>query len=331
MRLRKKVYVRQSKILKNLKSNGMESLQTIKSRLRAVNNIGKITRAMEVVAATKMRRAQELAINARPYAFQALGLLSKLTDYKIPNVPLLSDREIKKTLMVIISSDRGLVGSFNTQVFRLVSEFIKSNLLTRENLEVITLGKKALSFADKNGHVIREKFLNFGNMVKPEQMESVSELIIGGFLSDKWDRVVTISMNFKTTILQAPLIREVFPVNFEMIKKTIKEIVPEHGRYSDLLDLVDIDRKETTEYIFEPSKEEVLNSLIPHLIKMQFYHLMLEANASEHSARRVAMKTASDNADEVAGKLSMDYNKVRQSNITRELIEITSTQSALQG
>ncbi len=309
----------------------MESLQTIKGRLRAVNNIGKITRAMEVVAATKMRKSQELAINSRPYAFQVLKLLSRLVDHKTATTPLLSDRGTKRTLMVIISSDRGLVGSFNNQLFRLAQDFIKSDRLSGELLKVVTIGKKALNFAEKNGYNIEQKFLNFGNLVKPEQMEVVSLLIINGFLAHKWDKVVIISMNFKTTITQVPLLRQVLPINFEMIKKTVKDIIPEHGRYADTEDLSSFENVEPTDYIFEPSKNQILNSLTPHLIKMQFYHLMLEANASEHSARRVAMKTASDNADQVSGRLSMDYNKARQSNITRELIEITSTQSALQG
>jgi F-type H+-transporting ATPase subunit gamma len=310
----------------------MESLQTIKSRLRAVNNIGKITRAMEVVAATKMRRAQELALNSRPYSFQALDLLARLIEHRTPNIPILKNREVKNSLMLIVSSDRGLVGSFNTQLFRTISDYVKQNDLTSDNLKVITVGKKAVSFAEKNGYNIRQKFLNFGNMVRPDQMEEVSELIIQGFLKGDWDRVVTISMNFKTTITQFPLVQQILPVDFEMIKKTVTEIIPSYGRYADIKDPEDFNKRDDkVDYIFEPSKEEILNSLIPHLIKMQVYHLMLEANASEHSARRVAMKTASDNADEIAGKLSLDYNKVRQGNITRELIEITSTQSALQG
>ncbi|MDO8493256.1 MAG: ATP synthase F1 subunit gamma [bacterium] len=310
----------------------MESLQTIKSRLRAVNNIGKITRAMEVVAATKMRRAQEVAINSRPYSFQALELLSRLiAQHKNPDMPILKDREIKNTLLVIVSSDRGLVGSFNNQLFRVVSEYIKNNSLTAKNFSVVTVGKKAMNFADKNGYKIEQKFLNFGNMVRTTEMAAVSNMIIDGYLASKWDRVVAISMNFKSTIVQNAVTRQILPVDFEMIKKIVKDIVPERGRYAGLAIPVDLSRAASRDYIFEPSKTEILSSLIPHLIKMQFYHLMLEANASEHSARRVAMKTASDNADEVAGKLSLDYNKVRQSNITRELIEITSTQGALQG
>ena len=307
----------------------MESLQTIKNRLRAVNNIGKITRAMEVVAATKMRKAQELALGGRPYAFQALRLLSKITPHQTSPAPILTSREVKTVLLVIVSSDRGLVGSFNNQLFRTVSEFIHAGNFLPERLRALVVGKKALSFAEKLGLTMEQKFLNFGNMTRPEQMDDISNLMIKGFLEGKWDRVVTVSMNFKTTLVQTPVVRQILPVNFEMIKKTVKEIIPEHGRYADLVTPADFDDDSETDYIFEPSTVEILNSLTSHLLKMQIYHLMLEANASEHSARRVAMKTASDNADEVAGKLSMDYNKVRQSNITRELIEITSTEAAL--
>ncbi len=307
----------------------MESLQTIKNRLRAVNNIGKITRAMEVVAATKMRKAQELAINSRPYSFHALGMLARLNEHKIKSVLILHEREIKNTLVVLVSSDRGLVGSFNNQLFRIVAQLMNDFKSDPERLKFCTIGKKALNFCEKNGYAVENKFLNFGNMARPEQMAEVSEYILQGYLNGSWDKVVTVSMHFKTTITQVALTRQILPVNFEVIKRTVKEIVPEHGKYSELRNFTDTSESKKIDYIFEPSKEEILNDLIPHLIKMQFYHLMLEANASEHSARRVAMKTASDNADDVAGKLSLDYNKVRQSNITRELIEITSTQSAL--
>ncbi|MBI3632370.1 MAG: ATP synthase F1 subunit gamma [Candidatus Vogelbacteria bacterium] len=306
-------------------------MQTIKNRLRAINNIGKITKAMEVVAATKMRKAQELAVNSRPYSWQVLDLLSRLISHKTDSVPFLQEREVRNTLMMIVSSDRGLVGSFNNQLFRVIDEYVRSNKLTTDNFKVVTIGKKAMNFTIKNSYVSEKNFLNFGNMAKPNQMDSVSDFIIEGFLAAKWDRVMSVSMNFKTTLVQTPLLRQIMPVNFDMIRKTVAEIVPTHGRYSELKDIKP-EQMEMNEinYLFEPPKDELLNKLIPHLIKMQLYHVMLEANASEHSARRVAMKTASDNADEVASKLSTDYNKVRQSNITRELIEITSTQSALQ-
>lgn len=322
----------------------MESLQALKSRLRAVNNIGQITKAMEVVSATKMRRAQEVALNSRPYAFEALRLLERVSRGASPTsngangraaIPLAETRLIQKTLVVVVSSDRGLAGSFNAQVFRAADAFLANN---RQNGKfghsyiLATIGKKAGAYAAKRGFEIAAKFHDWSDHAEPEEVEPLMRLAVDGFLENRWDRVVTISTHFRTTLKQEVLIRQILPVDFEKIRETAAEIVPERGRWANPQTQI---RGGSTsinggvEYIFEPSPAEALNALIPHLVKMQFYHLVLEANASEHSARMVAMKNASDNAEDLSGKITLDYNKARQASITKEIIEITSTQSAM--
>ncbi len=306
----------------------MESLQSIKSRLRAVKNVGQITKAMEVVSATKMRRAQEIALNSRAYAFTALHLLEKLARNNPVQNTLTTERPVKKTCLVIVASDKGLTGAFNTQVFRATDRFLTKENLKSESLDVITIGKKSTMYASKKKLNLVGTFYEVGDYIEPEEVEPISKLIIEGFEKNTWDRVITISTHFRTALKQETLIRQILPVDFLKIREIVKEIVPEHGRFSDIIETYNGNNEEI-EYIFEPSPEETISVLISHLVKMQIYHLILEANASEHSARRVAMKTASDNADELGGELNLTYNKARQSNITGELIEITSTQNAL--
>lgn len=306
----------------------MESLQTTKNRRKAVQNVGQITKAMEVVAATKMRRAQEVALNSRPYAFEAIHLLKKLSQNTPIQTILTTDRPVKKTVLVIIASDKGLTGAFNTQVMRATDRFLEVGKFAPDNLSIVAIGKKTVAYAAKKKLNLAGSFLGVGDFIKPSEAEPIAKFLIQGFEKGEWDRVITISTHFRTALKQETLTRQILPVDFQKIKEAIKEIVPEHGRYSDIIESQNSNHEET-EYIFEPSPSAAIEFLVPHLVKLQIYHLILEANASEHSARRVAMKTASDNAEELANNLTLEYNKARQASITRELIEITSTQTAL--
>ncbi|MDO8496682.1 MAG: ATP synthase F1 subunit gamma [bacterium] len=306
------------------------SIIEVKNRIKAVKNIGQITKAMEVVAATKMRKSQQVALNSRPYAFKALQLLSVLGQQEKVKTELMRIRPVKKTLLVIVTSDRGLAGSFNSQVTRLADKFLDAYTNdSGEKLKVVAIGKKAISYANKKKLDLIAEFSGFGDFINPEETNPVAELMIKGFLNKKWDRVVTISTHFHSTLKQEVLIRHILPVDLEKIQKTIDEIIPEHGRFSEFKQIRRLAMSSNLDYIFEPSPKELIEGLVDHLVRMQVYHLVLEANASEHSARMVAMKTASDNAKELSGKLNLEYNKARQAGITKELIEITSAVSTL--
>lgn len=308
----------------------MESLQKTKSRIRAVKNIGQITKAMEVVAATKMRKSQQVALNSRPYAFKALQLLSVLGQHAPIKTPLFQARPSKKTLLIIVTSDRGLAGSFNSQVLRLADLFLKSYQETgNEGLKVIAVGKKAIAYTNNKKLNLVEGFSGFGDFINPEETNPAAELMIKGFLNKEWDRVVTISTHFRSTLKQEVLMRQVLPVDLNKIKETIAEIIPDHGRFAEFKLSALSFKPSAIDYIFEPSPKELIKGLVDHLVRMQVYHLVLEANASEHSARMVAMKTASDNAKELSGKLNLEYNKSRQAGITKELIEITAAVNTL--
>lgn len=314
-----------------------ESLQNIKSRLGAVKNIGQITKAMEVVSATKMRKSQETALGSRPYAFFALQLLEKLLKSEETGklkLPLAESREIKKTMVVVIASDRGLAGSFNAQAFRAAENLIiKDEYSKKEGHEFIfvAVGKKAENFISKNKWNMYAKFSGFGDFIETEEVEPLASLLAEGYLSGKFDRVLAVSTHFRTALFQEVLTRQILPLDLEKVEQTIRDIVPERGKYSKegMSEGRAVSARAQTEYILEPSPAEVLNMLLPHLFKMQVYHIVLEANASEHSARRVAMKNAADNADEISTDLSISYNKARQASITNEMIEISGTQSAL--
>jgi len=319
----------------------MESLQTTKTRLKAVKNVGQITKAMEVVAATKMRRAQEAALNTRPYAYEALKLLGRVLAAYLPaqaglrrqvaplSLPMTVARPVKKTLVLIVASDRGLAGSFNGQIFKLADQFFtRDELAGREGHEylIVSVGKKAAAYSAKKPFKTVRTFDNAMDVTELGQIAELSEFLTDGFLKKDWDRVVTISTHFRTALKQEPLLRQILPLDLAKIKETIKEIVPERGRYSG--EKVEMNGKEetrATDYILEPSPRELLENLMAHLAGMQIYHLFLEVKASEHSARRVAMKTASDNATELGDALTLEYNKARQVGITRELAEITTT------
>ena len=301
----------------------MESRQSLIQRRRAVANIGAITKAMEVVAAIKMRKSQELALASRPYAFKVLELLHKLSRFASLETKFTVKRPVKKTLVVVMTSDRGLIGSFNTQVLRSLERF------QDKGHYFAAVGRKAEAYLLRKNLPVAASFHGFGDFVKVSEIKPLYEFVLAGFEKGDWDRVVTLSMHFRTALQQEVLTREILPMEVENIGRTVQEIIPEEGRWAELRKEVGLPAREL-DYLFEPSPGELLENLIPHLLKMQLYHLVLEANASEHSARRVAMKNASDNAGDLLKELTLRYNKARQAAITNELIEIVSTKSAIE-
>lgn len=312
----------------------MESIHHIKSRIKTVKNVGQITKAMELVASTKMRKAQDIALRSRPYAFGALELLQNVAANTPQENIFTVARDVKNTLVVLVASDKGLTGSFNTQVYKAADSFFKENKSSdvAGSFLILPIGKKSLQYAIKNNIPAIDGYFGVGDFVTPDECMPIAQKCIDGYLNGRWDKVVVISTHFRTTLRQEVLVRQLMPISTNEIKKVIEEIIPEHGRYSSFVgssSSFDTAKSGAVEYIFEPSPAAVFEALIPHLLAMQIYHVVLEANASEHSARRVAMKTASDNADDLSGQLTLVYNKARQANITTELIEITSTQQAL--
>lgn len=303
------------------------ALRDIKRRIKSVKNTSQITKAMEVVSATKMRKSQTHAIGGRPYAIAALEILQNLL-MRIPaKVSLMQPREIKKTLLLAVTSDRGLAGAFNANVLRAIDAWRKEHGDMPH--EIATVGKKALQyFTNRKINLVRS-FSDYGDYVSQQETEPLADFLIAGFEAGAWDRVIVFYTNFRTTLRQEVRMVEVLPVHIEGVEEAIKGITPEYGRFSEVGRGLDHTRYHY-EYTFEPSPTEVLERLVPTLVRIQLHHIILESNASEHSARMVAMKNASENAKDLISELTISYNKARQAGITRELTEITAGKEAIE-
>ncbi len=316
-----------------------ESLQSLKTRLKSVKNIGQITKAMELVAATKMRRSQEVALSSRPYTLTALDLLATVSQIEgVTLPPILQARPVEKTAIVVITSDKGLAGAFNSNVLRTFDAYVRKNAIdvADPRYTFIAVGQKAAAHLEKQSvGNLKTRFTRVGDYTAVEDIRPISALLIDGYLAGDWDEVIMFSTHFRSALRQDVLTRRIFPVEPATLAETAHEVVPEHGRFAELIK----ERKATffnrdanilKEYLIEPSPEVVLDALARHLVEAEIYQLVLEANASEWAARRMAMKSASDNASDLAAGYTLQYNKSRQAAITREIIEITAGAESMQ-
>lgn len=283
----------------------MAQARLIKSRIKSASNISKITKAMEMVSASKMRRSQTQALRSRPYTHKLVSMLHTIAAHTESSLhPLLQKGKAEAPLaLVIISTDRGLAGSLNANLFRQALHEIEAN----PNCVLITVGKKAKDFALKTGKTIYAQFEGLPDKLSLADIMPISSLLTEHFLLGKFSCVKTVYMQFITTLTQKAEINQILPV-------ATAEVVEKES-------FVKGSKKE---YTFEPSPQEMLGVLLPFYAENGFYQIMLEAKASEHSARMVAMKNASDNAKEVVSSLRLEYNKSRQSAITSELLDITT-------
>ncbi len=310
--------------------------QFLKQRMKGVQNISQITKAMELVAATKMRRSQEIALRSRPYSYVTLDLLRTLATLETTDdtPPLLRKREIQRTAIVLVTSDKGLAGAFNSSVLRRCDAFLnttgKSNR-TNGTYSFIAVGKKANAHLEKQKVPILQAFTRAGDFTTPEQVKPISDILETEYTQGHIDRTIAFSTHFRTALTQEVFEREILPIRAASITKLINEIVPERGRFSELRNEARTEGTITTpaHTLLEPSAKEVLSTLASHLLHMEMYQLFMEANASEHAARRMAMKNASENAAELVQTLTITYNKLRQAAITKEITEITAGAEAL--
>lgn len=310
----------------------MLSSHDIKRKIKSIGNTKQLTKAMEMVAAAKMRKSQQLALQSRPYCENALELLGNLSyrvDYKLH--PLLSKREIKKIALLVVTDNKGLCGGFNSNVLKLAQKFLGDN---KKETDIIAVGKKGRDYFAWRKYNIAAEFTEINDDLKLEEIFNIADYLIDSYKSGKYDLIMAVYTNFHSTLKQEDVIRQVMPINIESIREAVNSIVPEKGRYADLKNAEPReDKKESYfwryEYKFEPSTKKVLNELLPNLLRIQVYHMILESNASKHSARMIAMKNASENADELIQELNLTYNKLRQSVITKEISEITAGSEAL--
>ncbi|OHB20745.1 MAG: ATP synthase F1 subunit gamma [Parcubacteria group bacterium RIFCSPLOWO2_01_FULL_48_18] len=335
----------------------MPSARAIKKRIRSTRNIAQITKAMEAVSAVKMRKSQAVALRSRPYALAALEILKNLSpstglgagggigveDQTLS--PLLEQRPVQKICLVVVTSDKGLAGAFNSNVLRRTLDFIRNNdsilqdpkrsrgtegLERSRRIDVIAVGKKGRDFLKKRDIRVVDEITGIGDWALPEQTKPIAEKLAKLYAAKEYDEIYVVYANFLSVLKQEVVIEKALPFTKEGIEKRIQEIIPQRGRYSGTPQALGRTEAKKVSYVFEPSPQDVLKELLPLLLEIQVYHIILEANASEHSARMVAMKNASENASELIDSLTLSYNKARQAQITKELTEITSGAAALE-
>lgn len=297
-------------------------LKDIKGKIRSVDRTHKVTKAMEAVSAVKMRHSQERALSGRPYAASAVRILSNvLAQPERVEHPLISEHTSGKECLVVITSDKGLAGSFNAAVLREVRQVIAQEGLGAENLCAIAIGKKAIEFFERRHIPCIHTAANVQDAVSLADMEAVREVLTSAYAAADISRVQFLYTQFVSTFEHRVKTHTILPVSVADVRETVGEIIPERGKYAELRG--GEDRDVAGAYTFEPSAEAVLDAIIPHVISVMLYHGLLESKAAEHSARMIAMKNASDKAEEVSHDLTLAFNKARQAQITSEVSEIT--------
>jgi len=313
----------------------------IRRRIKSIGNTKKITKAMEMVSAAKMRRAVASVLAIRPYAHSAWSVLTNLARaFESKNKGLLEAREVKSVLILVITSNKGLCGSFNSQIIKKIRQELKDpsrlkinrvgnkkieSKIASENLQVdfITIGKKSEGIIRGLSKKIIASFPELTYLPSIESVRPVVKIIMEEYLNKNYDKVVVVYTDYISTINQQAKIRQILPISKIDIEKQIAEIDDTAGEYGL--------EEPKLEYKVEPGPDEVLDFIFPRLIEMQIYHAVLESNASKESVRMMAMRNATDAASDMVEDLTLTYNQLRQTKITQEIAEISAGSAALRG
>lgn len=295
----------------------MISKRQLKGKIHSVGNIRQMTRAMELVAATKMRKAQDRTLRSRPYATHALSLLSRivgLARLEEQEGTLFTKRQEGKVCLVVVTSDKGLSGSFNNAVLRLAFQLFEDYVQQKEEVEIIAVGKKARDFFLNRKAKVATSFLRFSDIITLEDTAPLTDWILHAYDEKEYKEVVLLSTHFVSALLNKAQAHTVLPLSQEELLNIAGNGKSEEVKQDSLL---------------EPSSKEIFEILSRELFRALVLHLLFESNASEHSSRMVAMKNATENAKDLLENLTLDLNKARQSAITQELSEVTSAKEAL--
>jgi F-type H+-transporting ATPase subunit gamma len=303
------------------KQGTMPSLIDLRRRIRAVKNTQQITKAMKMVAASKLRRAQERIMSARPYARQMQRVLSSVATRVDPSVhPLLAVRPVRadaKTLAIIVTGDKGLCGSFNTNVIKAAGGFITESAMP---CALGLVGRKGRDFFVRRRFTVAFERVGIFQKLRFEDAQAVAQVAVDAFVSGDVDRVVLIYNEFRSVISQRVVVDQLLPIaraDVEQAAGSEPHGASPGGGYLPV------------EYLYEPSPQEILNQLLPRYVEVQVYRALLESNAAFFAAQMTAMDTATKNSAEMIGNLTLYMNKVRQAAITREIIEVVSGAEAL--
>jgi len=308
----------------------MSSDKLIKRRIKSSKNIAQITKAMEMVAASKMRRAQEMALASRPYSEKMVEIITALAlkakdqlNHFLLNDPREKWSEEKEfnVLVILFSTDKSLCGGLNSNLFRGLEAWLKQlknqyHLPLKTKLNFITVGRKAKEHILKTNRLLIAEFAHFGDRPSFNDILPIAKMVIKGFESGNFQMAFLAYMEFISTISQKLAVKQLLPIREE-------EITQDQPK-TDKIDTAKAD------YLFEPGAEEIFSSLLPQYIELQVYHVLLESIASEHSARMVAMKNANENALDIVSELTLEYNQARQSKITNELLDVVGARMALE-
>ena len=314
----------------------MSSTRLIKRRIRSSKNIAQITKAMEMVSASKMKRAQEMALSSRPYSEKMAAIISQLSQKAQEQINhfLLKDprqnwqpEDEFKVLIILLSTDKSLCGGLNTNLFRGLENWLKSlkqdlKLPPKTKLSFITVGKKAKEHILKTNRFLLAEFSQFGDRPHFQDILPISHMVIKGFQKGELQMAFMAYMEFISTISQKLAVKQLLPIEAGQFQ--LKEAE------TDTLKQTEEEKEDSGDYIFEPKPEKIFDHLLPQYIELQLYHILLESLASEHSARMVAMKNANENALDIVYQLTLEYNQARQDKITNELLDVIGARMALE-
>ncbi|MDD3487242.1 MAG: ATP synthase F1 subunit gamma [Candidatus Moranbacteria bacterium] len=317
-----------------------QGIRELKRRIKSVNNTKKITRAMEMVAASKMRRAVSAVLAVRPYAHSAWSILTNMARaFENYETPLLVAREVKNICVIVITSNRGLCGGFNSQILRKVNEQLKKPSLLKINrvgdkrieskvadedikIDFITIGRKGSDLVSKLGRKIIAQFNELTYMPKAEEVRAMARLVMDDYAAGKYDKVVIAYTDYVSAVSQQSKLRQILPISKIDLEKQLAEMDIHADEYGL--------NEPPMEYKVEPDARTILENILPRLVEMQIYHAILESNASKESARMVAMRNATDAATDMADNLTLVFNQARQAGITQEIAEISAGRAALE-
>ena len=285
----------------------MPSIKEVKNRIGSVKSTQQLTKAMKMVAAAKLKRAQDKVLQLRPYSNKLNDILFNLSSSV--NNELFLERDVKKVLVVIIGSDKGLCGSFNSNVLKRFSSFNSDSGINSNAISVLPLGKKTYDFFKKNNFNLIDKYWNMLNGFNYENASEIFNFIVGSYVNCEFDKIVIIYNEFKNVAVQKSVVEDLLPIS-----KSIKGQNENNTNYN---------------FIFEPNKAKIIEKLIPQTLKTQLLKAVLESNASEQGSRMTAMSQATDNAGELLKELRLTYNRTRQAAITKEILEIVGGAEAL--
>lgn len=287
----------------------MASLRDIRRRIRSVRNLQQITKAMELVAASRMRRAQQRVLASRPYETAMRQMIAQLGAARRDSDllhPLLVQRPVRRVGLVMLTTDRGLCGALNANTIRRGAEFL---LQTQEPVEVVTVGRKGQDFLSRRGRQLRATFTALGDQPDYMSIVPIARVVMDDYASGSIDAAYLLYPLFVNTVVQRPELVQLLPITAPTLSEE--------------------ERRRGVEYIFEPDPRQILDKLLPRFVEVEIYQAILETMASEQSARMVAMRNANDNAKDLINNLTLTYNQARQAAITGEVLEIASAAEAM--